>query len=144
MATNIEKKITKSVVFGAGVEWLNTMSPDTVVGVRTVSVGGEEQSVEITAGMLAEKLAHEVELLTKKNTPDKLTKVQQENAKLTEAVYEGMEQDKPYTVTEIIKSIPAVAGMNISKVRPLLTPLMDDGRVKREEVKGKAIFTKVG
>ena len=62
---------------------------------------------------------------------------------MTEAVYEGMEMGKPYTVTEIIKSVPAVAGMNISKVRPLLTPLMEADKVKREEVKGKAIFTKI-
>ena len=61
MATNIEKKITKSVVFGAGVEWLNSLDPDTVMGVRSISVGGEEQEVEITAGMLADKLAHEIE-----------------------------------------------------------------------------------
>ena len=144
MATNIEKKITKSVVFGAGVEWLNAMSPDTVVGVRTVSAGGEEQSVEITAGMLAEKLAHEVELLTKKNTPDKLTPAQEANKRMVEELYENMEVGKPYTVTDLTKSVPPAIGLNISKVRPWLTPLMNDGRVKREEIKGKAVFTKVG
>ena len=64
--------------------------------------------------------------------------------KLTEAVYEGMEVDKPYTITDIIKSVPAVAGLNTSKVRPLMTPLMDDGRVVREEGKGgRPFFTKV-
>ena len=93
--------------------------------------------------MALEMIDHEIELLTKKNAPGKPTKVQQENAKLTEAVYEGMEIDKGYTVTDIIKTVPAVSGMNISKVRPLLTPLMDAGKVKREEVKGKAIFTKI-
>ena len=144
MATNIEKKITKYVVFGAGVEWVNTMAPDTVVGVRSISVGGEEQSVEITAGMLAEKLAHEVELLTKKNSPDKLTPVQEANKRMIEELYENMEVDKPYTVTDLIKNVPPAIGLSISKVRPWLTPLMNDGRVKREEIKGKAVFTKIG
>ena len=137
MANNV--KIIKSVQFTAIRNYLETLGGDVVLG----EVPVKEQTVPYTADMAIELIDHEIELLTKKNTPGKLTKVQEENAKLTEAVYEGMEQDKPYTVTEIIKSVPAVAGMNISKVRPLLTPLMEAGKVKREEVKGKVIFTKI-
>jgi len=137
MANNV--KIIKSVQFTAIRNYLESLGGDVVLG----EVQVKEQTVPYTAGMAIEMIDHEIELLTKKNTPGKPTKVQQENAKLTEAVYEGMEQDKPYTVTEIIKSVPAVAGMNISKVRPLLTPLMEAGKVKREEVKGKAIFTRI-
>ena len=137
MADNV--KIIKSVQFSAIRNYLETLGGDVVLG----EVQVKEQTVPYTADMAIELIDHEIELLTKKNTPGKLTKVQEENIKLTEAVYEGMEQDKPYTVTEIIKSVPAVAGMNISKVRPLLTPLMEAGKVKREEVKGKAIFTKI-
>ena len=137
MANNV--KIIKSVQFTAIRNYLETLGGDVVLGEVMV----KEQTIPYTADMAIELIDHEIELLTKKNTPGKLTKVQEENIKLTEAVYEGMEQDKPYTVTEIIKSVPAVAGMNISKVRPLLTPLMEAGKVKREEVKGKAIFTKI-
>ena len=137
MANNV--KIIKSVQFTAIRNYLESLGGDVVLGEVMV----KEQTVPYTADMAIELIDHEIELLTKKNTPGKPTKVQQENAKLTEAVYEGMEQGKPYTVTEIIKSVPAVAGMNISKVRPLLTPLMEAGKVKREEVKGKAIFTKI-
>ena len=144
MASNIEKKITKSLVFGAGVEWLNSLDPDTVMGVRSISVGGEEQSVEITAGMLAEKLAHEIELLGKKNSPDKPSPVQEANKQMSEELYENMEAGKPYTVTDLTKTVSPAIGLNISKVRPWLTPLMNDGRVKREEIKGKAVFTKIG
>ena len=137
MADNV--KIIKSVQFTAIRNYLESLGGDVVLGEVVV----KEQTIPYTADMAIELIDHEIELLTKKNTPGKLTKVQQENAKLTESVYEGMEQDKPYTVTEIIKSVPAVAGMNISKVRPLLTPLMEAEKVKREEVKGKAIFTKI-
>ena len=137
MADNV--KIIKSVQFTAIRNYLESLGGDVVLGEVVV----KEQTIPYTADMAIELIDHEIELLTKKNTPGKLTRVQQENAKLTESVYEGMEQDKPYTVTEIIKSVPAVAGMNISKVRPLLTPLMEAGKVKREEVKGKAIFTKI-
>ena len=137
MANNV--KIIKSVQFTAIRNYLESLGGDVVLGEVVV----KEQTIPYTADMAIELIDHEIELLTKKNTPGKLTKVQEENVKLTEAVYEGMEQDKPYTVTEIIKSVPAVADMNISKVRPLLTPLMEAGKVKREEVKGKAIFTKI-
>ena len=137
MANNV--KIIKSVQFTAIRNYLESLGGDVVLGEVMV----KEQTIPYTADMAIELIDHEIELLTKKNTPGKLTKVQEENIKLTESVYEGMEQDKPYTVTEIIKSVPAVAGMNISKVRPLLTPLMEAGKVKREEVKGKAIFTKI-
>lgn len=137
MANNV--KIIKSVQFTAIRNYLETLGGDVVLGEVMV----KEQTIPYTADMAIELIDHEIELLTKKNTPGKLTKVQEENIKLTEAVYEGMEMGKPYTVTEIIKSVPAVAGMNISKVRPLLTPLMEAEKVKREEVKGKAIFTKI-
>ncbi len=137
MANNV--KIIKSVQFTAIRNYLESLGGDVVLGEVMV----KEQTVPYTADMAIELIDHEIELLTKKNTPGKPTKVQQENAKLTEAVYEGMEHGKPYTVTEIIKSVPAVEGMNISKVRPLLTPLMEAEKVKREEVKGKAIFTKI-
>jgi hypothetical protein len=137
MANNV--KIIKSVQFTAIRNYLESLGGDVVLGEVMV----KEQTIPYTADMAIELIDHEIELLTKKNTPGKLTKVQEENIKLTEAVYEGMELGKPYTVTEIIKSVPVVAGMNISKVRPLLTPLMEAEKVKREEVKGKAIFTKI-
>jgi hypothetical protein len=137
MANNV--KIIKSVQFSAIRNYLSGMEADEVLAVVEV----KDSRVDYTAGMAIEMIDHEIELLTKKNAPGKPTKAQQENAKLTEAVYEGMEIDKGYTVTDIIKTVPAVSGMNISKVRPLLTPLMDAGKVKREEVKGKAIFTKI-
>ena len=137
MANNV--KIIKSVQFTAIRNYLADLDEQEVLGDVVV----KEQTIPYTAGMAIEMIDHEIELLTKKNAPGKLTKVQEENLKLTEAVYEGMEQGKPYTVTEIIKSVPAVAGMNISKVRPLLTPLMEQNKVTRTEEKGKALFTKV-
>ena len=116
-----------------------------VIGSASVKSGSDMVDVTITANMVVEAMNHEVGLLPKKTADSgKLTKLQQENQKLTEAVYEGMEVDKQYTITDIIKSIPAVAGLNTSKVRPLLTPLMNDGRVVREEGKGgRPFFTKV-
>ena len=145
MANNMEKKITKSMKFGAVATYFSGLDADMVIGTASVKSGSDMVDVNITANMVVEAMNHEVELLTKKNSDSgKLSKLQQENMKRTEAVFEGMEVDKPYTITDIIKSVPAVAGLNTSKVRPLMTPLMDDGRVVREEGKGgRPFFTKV-
>lgn len=134
-----ERKIVKSVQFTAIRNYFAGLDENEVIG--TVSV--KDEQIPYTAGMAVELIDHEIGLLTKKNTPGKLTKTQEANMKLSEAVYDGMEMEKAYTVTDLIKSIPEVAGLNISKVRPLLTPLMDAGKVERTESKGRAYFTKV-
>lgn len=145
MSNNMEKRVTKAMKFDAVATYFSDMDSDMVIGSASVKSGSDMVKVDITAHMVVEAMNHEVGLLTKKPSDSgKLTKLQQENQKLTEAVYDGMEVDKQYTITDIIKSIPAVAGLNTSKVRPLLTPLMNDGRVVREEGKGgRPFFTKV-
>ena len=145
MSNNMEKRVTKAMKFDAVATYFSDMDADMVIGTASVKSGSDMVDVNITANMVVEAMNHEVGLLTKKTADSgKLTKLQQENQKLTEAVYDGMEVDKQYTITDIIKSIPAVAGLNTSKVRPLLTPLMNDGRVVREEGKGgRPFFTKV-
>ena len=145
MSNNMEKRVTKAMKFDAVETYFSGMDADMVIGSATVKSGSDMVKVDITAHMIVEAMNHEVGLLTKKSSDTgKLTKLQQENQKLTEAVYEGMEVDKKYTITDIIKSIPAIAGLNTSKVRPLLTPLMNDGRVVREEGKGgRPLFTKI-
>ena len=145
MSNNMEKRVTKAMKFDAVATYFSDMDADMGIGTASVKSGSDMVDVNITANMVVEAMNHEVGLLTKKTADSgKLTKLQQENQKLTEAVYEGMEVDKQYTITDIIKSIPAVAGLNTSKVRPLLTPLMNDGRVVREEGKGgRPFFTKV-
>ena len=145
MSNNMENRVTKAMKFDAVATYFSGVDADMVIGSASVKSGSDMVRVDITAHMIVEAMNHEVGLLTKKTADSgKLTKLQQENQKLTEAVYEGMEVDKQYTITDIIKSIPAVAGLNTSKVRPLLTPLMNDGRVVREEGKGgRPFFTKV-
>ena len=147
MATNIEKKITKSVVFGAGVEWLNSFDPDTVMGVRSISVGGEEQSVEITAGMLAEKLAHEVEQLGKKNTPSKETPQQIANRNFGEMVVNFLREHKGerFTVTELMKQVEGLPD-EITNQRMTYLFRLDSVKpfVSRIEEKGRAYFQYAG
>ena len=93
--------------------------------------------------MLVEFIDHEVELLTKKNSADKKPTAQQvANAGIATAIIEGMEPNRLYTVTEVIKSIPACADLTNQRVSALLRQLVEAGKVKRTEDKRKAYFSK--
>lgn len=94
--------------------------------------------------MLVEFIDHEVELLTKKNSADKKPTAQQvANAGIATAIVEGMEPNRLYTVTEVIKSISACADLTNQRVSALLRQLVEAGKVKRTEDKRKAYFSLV-
>ena len=95
-------------------------------------------------------IEHELELLDKKNAADrKPTAVQVANEGLREAILDFMEEDKGYTVSDLIKQVPACADLSQSKVSAILRPLLlvtakgeanPDGVLERYEEKGKAYF----
>ena len=94
--------------------------------------------------MLVEFIDHEVELLSKKNSAEKKPTAQQvANAGIVTAIIEGMEPNRLYTVTEVIKSIPACADLTNQRVSALLRQLVEGGKVKRTEDKRKAYFSLV-
>ena len=90
-------------------------------------------------------LLHEMELLQKKNASrsTKPTAKQMANAELADEVYEAMGDGKSYTVAEIKAMVPALADANPQKVTAILTRMRGELRVSREEIKGKAYFTKI-
>lgn len=95
--------------------------------------------------VLAEFIAHEQELLAKKNAGDrKPTKTQEANAVLKDAIVEGMEPNRLYTVSELMKVVPALAedeNITNQKVSALLRQLVLEGVVTRTEDKRKAYFS---
>ena len=94
--------------------------------------------------MLVEFIDHEVELLSKKNSAEKKPTAQQvANAGIATAIIEGMEPNRLYTVTEVIKSIPQCADLTNQRVSALLRQLVEAGKVKRTEDKRKAYFSLV-
>ena len=94
--------------------------------------------------MLVEFIDHEVELLTKKNSAEKKPTAQQvANAGIATAIIEGMEPNRLYTVTEVIKSIPQCADLTNQRVSALLRQLVEAGKVKRTEDKRNAYFSLV-
>ena len=92
---------------------------------------------------LVEFIEHELELLAKKNSAEKKpTAVQIANDGIKEAIYDGMQENRLYSVTELIKEIPACAELTNQKVSNLLRQMMPE-RVERIEEKRKAYFRKV-
>ena len=94
--------------------------------------------------VLAEFIAHEQELLAKKNSAEKKpTATQVANEALKVAIYEGMEPNRLYTVTEVIKEIPAVATLTNQKVSPLMNQMVNDGLLTKTSEKRRSYFSKV-
>ena len=92
--------------------------------------------------MLSEFVAHEMELLSKKNSAEKKPTAQQTaNAGIQTAILENMEVNRLYTITELIKSVPECADLTNQRVSALVRQLVDAGKVIRTEDKRKAYFS---
>ena len=92
---------------------------------------------------LVKFIDHELELLTKKNSSEKKpTANQVANEGLKEAILNGMESGKLYTITDMIKSIPALADLTNQRVSALVRQMLDVS-IRRVEDKRKAYFIKM-
>ena len=93
--------------------------------------------------VLSEFVAHEMELLSKKNSAEKKPTAQQvANAGVQTAILNGMEDGRAYTITDLIKEVPECADLTNQRVSALVRQLVDAGKVVRTEDKRKAYFTK--
>ena len=87
---------------------------------------------------------HELELLSKKNSAEKKPTAQQTaNEGVKNAIVEQMEENRLYTVTEIIKEIPECSELSNQKVSALMRQLKDECRVIKTEDKRKSYFSVV-
>ena len=86
-----------------------------------------------------EFLVERKDLHAKKNATRKPKKAQEANEGIKAQILEFMENGKAYTITEIQKAIGIETNQ---KTSALVRQLKDDGLVLRNEVKGKAYFTK--
>ena len=90
---------------------------------------------------LVEFINHEIELLDKKNSADKKPTAQQTaNDSIKVAILDTMVEGERYTITDIIKSVPACAELTNQRVSALIRQLKDEGKVVRVEDKRKAYF----
>ena len=97
--------------------------------------------------VLAEFIAHEVELLAKKNSADKKPTAQQEaNATIKADILAVMEANpnQLFTVSELLKKVPNLPDtMTNQRMSALVRQMVDAGSVKRTEDKRKAFFSLV-
>ena len=101
-------------------------------------------AVKADPGMVA-FIEHELELLAKKNSADKKpTAKQSENEVIKDAIVEGMEENRLYTVTEIIKEVAECNELTNQRVSALLRQLKDEGKVVKTVDKRKSYFQLVG
>ena len=88
---------------------------------------------------------HELELLDRKNASatgeKKMTATQAENEKVKQTILEEMEENKLYTISEMMKVLPCCAELSNQKVSSLVRQLTNECKVKRIEEKRKAYFS---
>ena len=120
-----EKKLTKAVAF-------------TQIKDLLEQVGANEELVEV--------MAHEIELVNKKNTSRAKTqsKNQKANEELKAQILNIMDNETQYRVSEIYELLPILKnkGFTVNKANALMTQLKNEQKVIRTEVKGTAYFTK--
>ena len=94
--------------------------------------------------MLSEFIAHEMELLAKKNTVDKKPTAQQEaNAVIKQNVLTALADGEKRTVSELLKMEPDLPDtMTNQRMSALVRQMVDAGEVIRTEDKRKAYFSK--
>ena len=102
----------------------------------------ENSEVANKAEML-DFIAHEVELLEKKNSKTGQTKTQKENEVLMAQLLEALaEFDRPITVSEFMKeSSHEVATLSNQKLSALLKKLVDSKKVIKAVEKKKSFFS---
>ena len=97
--------------------------------------------------VLSEFIAHEVELLAKKNSAEKKPTAQQEaNATIKADILSVMETNPKqlFTVSELLKKVPNLPDtMTNQRMSALVRQMVDAGQVKRTEDKRKAFFSLV-
>ena len=88
-------------------------------------------------------IAHEVELLSKKNSGErKETDTQRANAKYRQLIAEFLAiQTEGRTCTEIAKGVSELSDFNNQKVAALMRQMVEDGTVCKATVKGKSLFS---
>ena len=102
----------------------------------------ENSEVANKAEML-EFLAHEVELLEKKNSKTGQTKTQKENEVLMGQLLEALKEfEKPVSVSEFMKgSSHEVATLSNQKLSALFKKLVEAGKVVKTTEKKKSLFS---
>lgn len=91
-------------------------------------------------------IEHEIELLERKNASAsngtrKPTKTQIANEGIKAEIVEQMSNGVSYLISDMMKAFPSLSEYPSQKIVALVRQLVNEGKVTREVVKGKAYFT---
>lgn len=103
-----------------------------------------DNTVAINADDVCAFLLKEIGNLDKKSNGEKKPSAAVvENAALRDAIYDGMEANRLYTIEELVAEIPALSEASTHKVSALMGPLCKEGKVNRIVEKRKTYYEKV-
>jgi hypothetical protein len=104
---------------------------------------GEFPATEWSTEEVVAKLSEMVDALEKKTGAEKpLTEQQKQNLSYKTDLLAVLIDGKARTATELMKEVPTFpADMSNQRVSQLLRQLILDGKVKKETVKGKTLFS---
>ena len=97
--------------------------------------------------ILVEFINHELELLDRKSASSKdgirkPTKAQLENKNLQDLIFQTMEDNKAYTISDLQAEIVELEGLSNQKVSSLLKKLVDTELLTKFQEKKKTFFLK--
>ena len=110
----------------------------------TYDISDGDATVKVSGADVAGFLNHELELLDRKNTVDKkptATQVANEGIKADIKAFLDAHKGEKFTVSALMKSVPAIADASNQKVSSLVRQMVLDGQADRIEDKRKAYFT---
>ena len=110
----------------------------------TYDISKGDATVKVSGADVAGFLNHELELLDRKNTVDKkptATQLANEGIKADIKAFLDAHKGEKFTVSALMKSVPAIADASNQKVSSLVRQMVIDGLAERIEDKRKAYFT---
>ena len=110
----------------------------------TYDISKGDATVKVSGADVAGFLNHELELLDRNNTVDKkptATQVANEGIKADIKAFLDAHKGEKFTVSALMKSVPAIADASNQKVSSLVRQMVLDGQADRIEDKRKAYFT---
>lgn len=110
----------------------------------TYDISKGDATVKVSGADVAGFLNHELELLDRKNTVDKkptATQLANEGIKSDIKAFLDAHKGEKFTVSALMKSVPAIADASNQKVSSLVRQMVLDGQADRIEDKRKAYFT---
>lgn len=110
----------------------------------TYDISKGDATVKVSGADVAGFLNHELELLDRKNTVDKkptATQMANEVIKADIKAFLDTHKGEKFTVSALMKSVPAIADASNQKVSSLVRQMVLDGQADRIEDKRKAYFT---